>query len=106
MDLVNGVHVDTSRDDPRSPFIRKFDVLPEAQQLPIIKCLARLKAALSCPVPFTELGSIIVSPSGGLSVGPLMEINQESDEESFGGPYKSIQEVWYALLEKNMLHVV
>lgn len=107
MEVIDGVNVDTSRVDPGSPFIRKFDILPEARQLAIVKALARFKASLSRPVPFTELGSVVGGTTKtGFSIGPLMNINHETNHEGLGGPYKSAQEMWHALQERRILHVV
>lgn len=111
MDLVGGVVFDNSRVDKSDPFIHKFDVCPPEQQRAIVKALARLKAALSKPVPFTQLGSLVpaspgTSAAGDYTVGPFMTVGQKSDRETLGGPYKSAQEMWYALLEQRMIHAI
>ena len=112
MDFVDGAVIDNSRVEKSDPFIHKFDVYPETRQLAIVKALARLKAALSRPVSFTQLGSIVSTTSttsptlGGYSIGPFMTVGQRSDQEHLGGPYDTPEEMWYALLERRMLHAL
>ncbi|KAJ3516581.1 hypothetical protein NMY22_g14175 [Coprinellus aureogranulatus] len=110
MDFVHGVVVDNSRVDKSDPFIHKFDIYPKERQFAIVKALARLKAALSKPVPFSQLGSIVVATdgngTGGFSVGPLTTIGQKRNREGLGGPYPTPEAMWYTLLEQRMLHAV
>jgi len=79
-----------------------LDTLPGAQQLSIVRTLAKLKVSLSRPVPFEKVGSI-AGPEGGVyCVGPLMTLTQGC----LGGPFKSADELWRSCLEQEMLHAV
>ncbi|KAJ3537258.1 hypothetical protein NMY22_g5666 [Coprinellus aureogranulatus] len=110
MDFVDGVVVDNSRVDKSDPFIHKFDVYPGEQQLAIVRALSRLKAALSKPVPFSQLGSLVaaadVNGTDGYSVGQLTTIGQKANREDLGGPYPTPEAMWYELLERRMHHAV
>ncbi|KAF5339626.1 hypothetical protein D9611_011517 [Ephemerocybe angulata] len=76
--------------------------VPESQQVALVKAMARLKASLSKPVPFTEIGSLVVDSSGTFSVGPLMAIYGVS----LGSPYKSIEDFWRASHEQRLLEKI
>lgn len=116
MEFVPGVVINNTRVDPGNPCLLTFDAFPERKQLAIVKALSRLRAALSKPVPFTKLGSIVfadAATNGGaagtadsFSIGPLMTINQTTEEETLGGPYSSVQEMWHWLQEERILQVV
>lgn len=100
MDVVQGENLVGLRDDNG---LHGLDTLPHAQQLSIVKTLAKLKASLSKPVPLDEIGSITANaPGGGHSVGPLMTLTQER----LGGPFKSAHELWRSRLEHGILHAV
>ncbi|KAG6877948.1 hypothetical protein C0993_001806 [Termitomyces sp. T159_Od127] len=78
-----------------------LDKLSQAQQLSYIKSIASLQASLSKPVPFDQIGSIR-SDNGQHVVGPLMTLTQRC----LGGPYKCIEDLWRAQLEKQLLHAL
>ncbi|KAG6897413.1 hypothetical protein C0993_007535 [Termitomyces sp. T159_Od127] len=75
--------------------------LSREQQFSYIKTIARLKASLSKPLPFDRIGSIKCGDRQHV-VGPLMTLTQRC----FGGPYKSMVDLWRARLEKQFLHVL
>ncbi|KAG6864803.1 hypothetical protein C0993_008527 [Termitomyces sp. T159_Od127] len=76
--------------------------LSREQQLSYIKSITRLQASLSKPVPFYRIGSIKDCDGfGQRSVGPFMTMTK-----CFGGPYKSMEDLWRAQLEKQFLHVL
>ncbi|KAF5326604.1 hypothetical protein D9611_000883 [Ephemerocybe angulata] len=98
MDFIKGKAFDlAARHD--SGWYRGLRAVPESQQVALVKAMARLKASLSKPVPFTEIGSLVVDSSGTFSVGPLMAIHGES----LGGPYKSVEDMWHESHEECLL---
>ncbi|KAF5326219.1 hypothetical protein D9611_000885 [Ephemerocybe angulata] len=101
MDFIKGTAFNLAvRDDDSDPgWYRGLRAVPESQQVALVKAMARLKASLSKPVPFTEIGSLVVDSSGTFSVGPLMAV----DGESLGGPYKSVEDMWRESHEECLL---
>lgn len=100
MDIVQGKNLPDVHDENG---LRGLDTFTGAQQLLIVKTLAKLKASLSRPVPLDKIGSIVGGSEGGKhSVGPLMTLTQKC----LGGPFKSADELWRSCLEQEMLHAV
>ncbi|CAL1715315.1 unnamed protein product [Somion occarium] len=99
MEVMPGTTLDDLRDDHG---LRGLDTLPPTQKLHIVKSLAKLQASLSRPVPFDETGSITTNAKGKFAVGPLMTLTQKC----LGGPYKSVDELWRARLEHEILHAL
>jgi len=100
MDIVQGKSL---QDLHGENGVHGLDTLPDAQQLSIVRTLAKLKASLSRPVPFDKIGSIVVGAEGRKhSVGPLMTLTQGC----LGGPFKSADELWRSCLEQQILHAV
>ncbi|KAF6752717.1 hypothetical protein DFP72DRAFT_1171569 [Ephemerocybe angulata] len=99
MEFIKGKAFNLAVRDDDEVWLRGLRAAPDSQQVALVKAMARLKASLSNPVPFTEIGSLIVDSSGKFSVGPLMTIAGES----LGGPYKSIEDMWRASHEQRLL---
>lgn len=100
MDVVQGEKLEGLEDNNG---LRGLDTLPYAQQLSIVKTLAKLKASLSKPVPLDKIGSITTDAARKSHfVGPLMTLTQGC----LGGPFKSAQELWRSRLESEILHAV
>ncbi|KAG6905487.1 hypothetical protein DXG01_002417 [Tephrocybe rancida] len=79
-----------------------LEALAPQQQLSVLKSLAKLQAALFRPVPYDQIGSLTVNDDGKCVLGPLFNCANQS----LGGPYKSVQELWWAQLETELLHAL
>ncbi|KAG6867522.1 hypothetical protein C0993_001729 [Termitomyces sp. T159_Od127] len=87
---------------PGRVLVDGLSTLPQEQQLSYIKSIARLQASLSKPVPFDQIGSISRSDDGRHDVGPLVGLTRRR----LGGPYKSIEDLWRAELEKQLSRAI
>ncbi|KAF5340406.1 hypothetical protein D9611_007965 [Ephemerocybe angulata] len=99
MEFIKGKAFNLAVRDDDPGWFHGLRAVPESQQVALVKAMARLKASLSKPVPFSEIGSLAVDSSGTFSVGPLMAINGES----LGGPYKSVEDMWRESHEECLL---
>ena len=84
MDIVRGRKLSELSDHPNR--LWGLDTMSEEQQLAVTKSLAKLQAALSAPVSFDKIGSIIHDDEGKFIVGPLFNFSQQN----LGGPYQSL----------------
>ncbi|KAF9035259.1 hypothetical protein BJ165DRAFT_659923 [Panaeolus papilionaceus] len=100
MDVAQGETLDKLESDV-DPTMRGFDALSTAEQIAVTKSLAKLKAALSKPVPFNKIGSLTFDNiSGEIVVGPLTQL---SLGKLRGGPFESVEALWRSYIEETMI---
>lgn len=82
--------------------LQGLDAMSPQDQLSVVKCLAKLQASLSKPVPFAKIGSLTRNDSGSFEVGELITITGAR----LGGPYTTLSQLWRTLVERQILHAL
>jgi hypothetical protein len=93
MELIKGRHLNDLYNAEKGS--SGLDALSLEDQMIVVDQLARLQVSLSKPVPFDKIGSL--TDSG--QVGELFNIMNTC----LGGPYRSLLDMWYSMLEKHLL---
>ncbi|KAG6911099.1 hypothetical protein DXG01_004614 [Tephrocybe rancida] len=101
MDLIPGRTLNSLGQGSRDRLFG-LEALAPAQQLSVLKSLAKLQASISRPVPFNKIGSLTVDEDGKRVIGPLFNAGHQGS----GGPYNSAQELWRAQLETEILRAL
>ncbi|KZT03963.1 uncharacterized protein LAESUDRAFT_761549 [Laetiporus sulphureus 93-53] len=100
MDVVKGVTLNDAISHDKE--LRGLDALGAEDQLRVVNVMAKIQASLSQPVPFDRLGSLVDSTTKGFVVAEGISLTGDV----LGGPWKSISDMWYWLLEREVVRAM